>query len=103
MLKYLVLVSLSVLLFTGCAMAPTPVPATIVGNVTYPGFVTTEQGGNKVGRATCKSILGIISSGDCSIEAAKKNGGITTVSTVDYEATNVLVFFASYSVIVTGK
>ena len=103
MLKYLFLVSLSVLLFTGCATAPTPVPGFLIGNVSYSGFVSAEQGGNKVGRATCKSILGIISSGDCSIEAAKRNGGITTVSTVDYESTNVLGFYASYTTTVTGK
>lgn len=104
MLKYLFLItlSLSVLMFTGCALVPSPVGISIYGDVTYPGFITTEQSGNKVGRAMCTSILGI-GFGDCSIEAAKKTGGITTVNTVDHKANTILFLYSTYETIVTGR
>ncbi len=102
MLKYLSLIALSALLFTGCAIVPSPVGISLYGDVTYPGGITTEQSGDKVGRAMCKSILGI-GSGDCSIEAAKKAGGITTVNTVDHKATTILFLYSTYETIVTGK
>ena len=38
---------------------------------------------NKSGKACVKSFAGLISTGDSSIEAAKKNGGISKVSYVD--------------------
>jgi hypothetical protein len=58
---------------------------------------------SKVGRAVCKSILGLIATGDCSIEAAKKAGGITTVSSVDAEISTVLFFFAEHTTVVRGE
>jgi hypothetical protein len=65
-------------------------------------MVTSLSATEKEGRASCESFLGFIS-GDCSIAAAKKNGSITQVSTIDYEATRYWQFYAKYTTIVTGQ
>lgn len=57
----------------------------------------------KVGTASCKSVLSMVATGDCSIEAAKKNGGISTVSHVDWEATNTLGIIGEYKITVYGN
>lgn len=49
------------------------------------------DGGTKVGRACAKNILGIFATGDMSIEAAKKAGNITTITSVTKEISNMIV------------
>jgi hypothetical protein len=44
----------------------------------------------KMGRACSTGILGLAAFGDASLDAAKKQGGITSVHSVEYEATAVL-------------
>lgn len=61
------------------------------------------NGGKKQGTAECKSILSLVAVGDCSIETAKKNGGISKVSVVDWEAKSVLGLFGEYKVHVYGE
>ncbi len=51
----------------------------------------------------CKSVLGLVAVGDCSIDAAKKNGGITKVNHVDMDVMNILGIYGSYKVIVSGE
>ncbi len=86
---------------TACA---TNVPVgSIITNVTLPFEVTSNDGtASKVGESTCKSILAIISSGDCSIDAAKKNGGITKVHHADWHAKSILGIFSDYKLTVYG-
>lgn len=105
MLKYVALIALSAMIFVGCGSAyfKAPLAGGIVTNVTYDGSVSAEQGGEKQGKSKCHSILGIVGYGDCSIEAAKKNGGISMVSSVDYDFFTVLGIYAGYTVIVTGR
>ena len=57
----------------------------------------------KVGTASCTSILALIATGDCSIEAAKKNGGISTFSHVDWDAKNILGIYGKYKITVYGN
>jgi len=66
------------------------------------GNVGTGTGGAKSGTACAKSILGIVSMGDASLEAAKKAGGITTVSDVDHDIFNVLGVYGKTCTIVHG-
>ncbi len=58
--------------------------------------------GSKVGRAQVESILGIVATGDCSIQAAAASAGIKTVNHVDYEYYNVLGVIQRFVVIVYG-
>ncbi len=49
------------------------------------------------------SVLGIYASGDASIDAAAKSAGITKIHHVDEQSTNILGFFAKYTVYVYGE
>ena len=57
----------------------------------------------KVGISTCNSYLGIVAIGDASIEAAMKNGGITKVQHVDWDAKNILGLYGEYKCTVYGE
>lgn len=86
---------------SGCA---TSFPmGNILTDVTLPHSATSNSAATKTGEATCKSILGMVATGDCSIEAAKKAGGIKTVSSVDFKANNILGVIGTYTTIVKGK
>lgn len=76
--------------------------------IIYSGGTTGVTANNdvssaKTGKACVTSILSLVSSGDGSIKAAKDNGGITKVATVDYDAFNVLGVYGNYCTIVTGE
>jgi len=67
-------------------------------------MATSNSGvSSKTGEAQCISVLGLVAVGDCSIEAARKNGGITKVNTVDWDARNILGIYGTYKVIVSGE
>lgn len=57
----------------------------------------------KTGAATATSILGIVATGDASIEAAAKNGGITRIHHVDHHSKNILGFYSEFTTIVYGE
>ena len=90
-------------MFASCAMVSAPVNGGIYGDVKAPLAVTGNAGSSKVGTAEAKSILGLISSGDASVQAAAKSAGITKIHHVDYHAKNILTFYATYTVIVYGE
>jgi hypothetical protein len=59
--------------------------------------------GSKVGRATNKTYLGLVSLGDISIKKAARNGGIKTVKHVDYAYENAGLFmYQETTIIVYG-
>ncbi|GFO56623.1 TRL family protein [Geomonas sp. Red276] len=66
-------------------------------------ITATSTPGKKEGTAECESILSLVATGDCSIETAKKNGGITRVSAVDWEVKNILGIIGKYKVKVYGE
>lgn len=99
MLVLLVSVSFLVL---GCA-TPYPYGALYTG-IKSPvavggGDVSTYS---KIGTAISTSYLGLIATGDASIETAKSNGGITNVKYVDYKAENILGLIGTYTTTVYG-
>jgi TRL-like protein family len=57
----------------------------------------------KSGSAMCKSVLGLVSMGDCSVEAAKENGNISRVNNVEYNVKNLLGLYAEYTTKVYGQ
>lgn len=89
-------------LLTGCATSypvgsfytELKLPVAVTGN---------DVKGMKTGTATCKSILSLLATGDCSIEAAMKNGGITKVHHVDWEVENILGIIGNYKLTVYGE
>jgi hypothetical protein len=89
-------------LLAGCATAY-PV-GSLYTEVRLPVGVTSNNGkATKVGVAECTSLLSLVATGDASIEAAKKQGGITKVYHVDWDARNILGIIGNYKVTVYGE
>ena len=59
-------------------------------------------GYSKVGKAEAQSVLGLVATGDASIQTAVKNGNIKTIKYVDYHVENILGVIGKYTVIVYG-
>ena len=55
------------------------------------------------GQSESKSYCGLVALGDSSIEAAKKNGGIKTVSAVDTKVYSILGIYNKYTTTVSGN
>jgi len=88
------LMGCALLIPMGSIYTDVKLPVTATGNTGVP---------TKTGEASCTSILSMVAVGDCSIEAAKKNGGITKVNHVDWAAKSILGIYGSYKVIVSGE
>jgi len=86
----------------GCASARSPLSGAFYTS-TQSGVAATPQAGPKWGEACASSILGIVATGDASIEAARRNGGITSIASVDEKASSILGIYATYCTIVRGK
>ena len=94
------------ILLAGCAgmgsLNGNMIPGGIYTEVKLPGM-ESNQTGSKTGEACAKSILGWVATGDASIEAAKKAGGISTVTSVDYKVDSVLGVVGTYCTVVKGN
>jgi len=89
-------------LLTGCA---TPVPLGVIYTELKQPVAVGDKPvmGTKTGRAMSTSVLGIVATGDSSITAAARNGGITKISHVDYEVRNILGLIGEYTTVVYGE
>ncbi|PID77743.1 MAG: TRL-like protein family [Deltaproteobacteria bacterium] len=58
---------------------------------------------SKVGVAQCTSILGLVATGDASIEAAMKNGNITKIHHIDWDVENFFGVYGKYTITVYGE
>jgi hypothetical protein len=93
----------AITLLGGCAMAKSPVTGLWYTD-THAGLgATSNQAGNRVGEACASTVLGLIAGGDASIEAARRNGGITMISSVDEHSKSVFGIWAEYCTIVRGR
>lgn len=101
MKKTIASVALAVTSVLFCSCAVSRVGA-IYTDISAP-ITTTCASGSKVGTATSTSYLALWAEGDASIEAAKKNGGITTVSSVDTKVKSILGIITTYTTTVRGN
>lgn len=88
---------------TGCLSAPFQPPIGLYSEVSAP--LSTEgpvQLGSKKGEATSKCILGVVATGDCSLNAAAQNGGLQTIRHVDYRYKNIFGIVQETTVIAYG-
>lgn len=92
----------SVALLGGCAAGYTPVSVGLITDVKGPITATEHRGTSKTGTACASTIIGLVNSGDASIAAAKTNGDIDTVSTVDFHTKGFYPFFGKTCTIVKG-
>lgn len=80
-------------MFTGC----------LYTDVKMGQSVTSNSKSTKVGTSKCSALLGLIATGDASIEEAAKDAGITRIHHVDYQVTSILGLFVTYTTIVYGE
>ncbi|MGL4721788.1 MAG: TRL-like family protein [Desulfovibrionaceae bacterium] len=90
----------SFLILAGCAVSTTnaliSVPSTPVS--AGPPVPLTKKG-----ESVCHNVLGIIAWGDCTIETAKKAGGITTAGQVNQDNFGILGIYYKTTTVVTGS
>lgn len=91
------------LLMSSCAVVQSPVCAWAYVDVKGPLAVTGNTGSSKVGTAECRGILGLVTTGDASIETAAKSAGIKKIHHVDYESNSILGIVSNYKVVVYGE
>lgn len=87
----------------GCLTAPFQPPAGVVSSYSAP--LSTEgnwKAGSKTGSASAVCVLGLVSVGDCSLNAAMKNGGLKQAYYSDYDYFNVLGIYQRVTVKVMG-
>jgi hypothetical protein len=59
--------------------------------------------GAKEGTSCAQSVLGLVATGDASIKAAAKNGGITRIDSVDHYTRNIVGILGEFCTIVRGS
>ena len=97
------LTAVCVAFLIGCAtMGNAPVMAPITLHEKGPVAAGSATGSAKVGRSEAWGIL-VFATGDASISAAMKNGGITRIHHVDHETFAILGVYAKYTTIVYGE
>ena len=90
--------------FASCAVVSTPAGmGGLYTNVTSGEAVTGNSLGSKVGTSSASNILGIIASGDASIQTAARSAGIKKISHIDSKKNSILGIFATYKTIVYGE
>lgn len=99
------LVAVSLLATSGCAAVATRAPVTgfLYSDVAAGENISSNAGTTKQGEACAASILGLIGTGDASINAAAKEGGIAKIAYVDGKSSNILGIYAKYCTVVYGE
>lgn len=103
LLVKLLAVALLVIATSGCAIVASPSIGFLYTNVQGPVATGKGTGASKTGEACATNILGLISTGDASIDAAKKSGNIQEVATVDHSSKMVLGLYGRYCTVVKGE
>jgi hypothetical protein len=89
---------------SGCMIVESPIRG-VVGTEVIWGDVATGKvspDDMKQGKACAESILGLMARGDASVRAAKANGGITEVFTIDHSARNFFGVVGEWCTLVRG-
>ena len=89
----------------GCMIVDSPIKGVLGTEVIWGDIATGETvpaGSMKEGKACADSILGLLARGDASVRAAKENGKITEVISVDHSARNFLNIVGEWCTIVRG-
>lgn len=102
MKKFLALILIAGFM-SSCAFTSAPLVGLLYTDVKAPMAVTSNTGSTKVGTAKATGILGIVATGDASVEAASRSAGITKIHHVDYQATSILGIYATFTVMVYGE
>lgn len=100
----LIVLALIAATLTGCATGATRNGIGLIYTETKDSVIATSNtGATKTGESCAQNVLSIVSTGDMSIDTAKKSAGITKVASVDYSQYSILGIFAKTCVIVKGE
>lgn len=99
----LAVVLASVVWLSGCATVATPTPGLLFTSVQGPVNFGEGTDTAKQGRSCANNILGLFATGNASIEAAKADGDISRVTTVDHQSTTVLGLYGQFCTIAYGE
>ncbi len=102
-LQLLILGLSAAMILSACQPVASPLLGMVYNETTYGDTVTSHDAGTKEGKACASSVLGIVATGDASIQAAKNNGGITKVTHVDHSAKNILGITSEWCTIIRGE
>lgn len=102
-LRSVCVVAVAAMTLGGCAMVSSPTSGLVYTNVQGPLAVGNASHSAKSGQACATNILGILATGDASIDAAKQNGSITQVASVDHSSTSVLGLYGQFCTLVKGE
>ena len=103
--RKLFLLFFAALILSGCAQN-SPVPGAIYTGTTFTSgdkVKLDSETASKQGKSSCYSVFALVAFGDCSINSAMKEGGLTKIYHVDSSSMNVLYFFFKYDTIVYGE
>ncbi len=100
-MKKVMLLLAGTLMLGACVMVPTHAGSALI-EITEQPVLVTNAAGTRTGKACATNILGIYLSGDMTIEAAKRNGRITQVASVDTQIKSYVVY-AEVCTVVTGR
>ncbi len=103
-MKKSILVALTGALALGaCSVVPSTLGPSFIRDSQEPRLVTDASVASKRGEACGTNILMIMAQGDHSIDAAKRNGGITQVTSVDADIYSIGPFYSKVCTIVRGN
>ena len=91
----------AILSLASCASVPAA--ATLYTDVTEGLTATSNTVGTKVGKASASNVLGLIATGDASINEAAKQAGIKKISHVDVKKFSILGLFTTITTFVYGE
>ncbi len=91
---------------TGC-VPNIPVNGIIYSDVKHPGFGTGGIVNDSVqpikeGSSICQSYAGLVALGDCTVEEAQRDSGITKVRSIEYESI-VYPFYGKFTTVIKGE
>ncbi len=91
------------LLLAACQPVVSPLMATLYMDVKGPLTATEATSATKQGRACAQNILGLVATGDASIDTAARAGGIKQIVSVDFESNHILGIVGNFCTIVKGN
>ena len=87
---------------SGCIAVYTPAIGVLYTEV-YGPIDAGSRDGAKDGTSCAQSVLGLVATGDASIKAAARDGGITKIDSVDHFSKNILGIIGEFCTIVRGS
>ena len=101
-MKKIIAGAFALVLLSGCAAAPFQ-PGLIYTGQKLPLEAPNQGQCVKTGTSSVTNILGLFATGDASIAAAKKAGGITKVDSVDVSHSGFLTLYSRTTTEVCGE